>query len=162
MKRTPRFAPSLAEKPRKDEMYFPRAICPFSYFCAVPVLPRISYPATYAPLPLPDVTTLFSNSRIVSDVCLDTTLSPPEKSVSATSFPLQSTNLFATCAFTLTPPLTTLEVALSSPIGVTATACPNPILARSTFLTRFWSINIPLVSPVTSMPVFLPSPKARK
>ena len=143
-------------------MYFPRAICPFSYFCAVPVLPSISYPGIYALFPLPDVTTLVRSSRIVSDVFSDTILCPPPSIPLEITLPDESLKDVATCAFTPTPPLTTLDVALRSPMGVTATACPKPIRARSTFLTRFSEINIPLVSPVTSIPVLLASPNARR
>ena len=67
-------APVIARPNGMMAEYLPAAIAPFSYFCAVPVLPPILYPGTAAFLPLPSSTTPNKRSLSASQVAALTVL----------------------------------------------------------------------------------------
>ena len=99
---------------------------------------------------------------MVSEVSADTVL-PREENSPFISVPVVGSYTDESrCGVTSSPPFTTDAAAASIPIGVTATACPKPMRARSTDFTALSLMNIPEVSPVMSTPVFPRSPNASR
>ena len=113
----------------------------------------------YAPFPLPSVTTEYKIFASFSEVSREITLRFTTGSFSFTTRPDASVALFNRYGVTISPPFIAADAATASSMGVSATACPNPMRARSTFLTVFSARVSPDVSPVTSMPVFEVIPK---